>query len=69
MMHGTNLYAWTDNGENIVEKVKTPGDNDKGQAFNLYYMSDDVLFFMKTYKPEVIGNKKVKQSKIFMIES
>jgi len=26
MMHGTNLYAWTDNGNNVIEKVKVPRD-------------------------------------------
>ena len=61
MMHGKTIYCWTDNGDNILETISI-------NASNLYYMSDDTFFFLKT-KEMKIGGKKVEHSNIYMIES
>ena len=61
MMHGTSLYIWTNNGMEDLELVSN-------HASNLYYMSDDVVFFMKT-KAITVGTKTIEQSKIYMVES
>ena len=61
MMHGKSLYGWTNNGE---EKLELIANN----ASNMYYLSDDVLFFLKTREMKV-GQRTVENSRIYMIES
>ena len=53
----TELWGWNSNKfERISDK-----------AYNVYYLSDDVFFFMETEEIPV-GDKKVKQSTIFKVE-
>jgi hypothetical protein len=61
MMHGTSLYGWTNNGMEDLELISN-------NASNLYYLSDDVVFYMRT-KSITVGTKHVEQSKIYMVES
>jgi hypothetical protein len=48
MMHGSTLYAWTDNGEHELENIST-------NASNLYYLSDDIFFFSKAVPLTISG--------------
>ena len=57
MLHGTSLYGWTGDELMLIDI----------NAYNLYYMSDDSLFFMTTNDIE-FNNKTIKHSEIFMIE-
>lgn len=60
IMHGESLYAWTGPGTKL-QKIDT-------DCHNLYYMSDDVVFYMRT-KTVSLDNKHIEHSRIFKIES
>ena len=42
MLHGTDLWTWSDNGSQTVHKINT------NPASNFYYLSDREFFYMET---------------------
>lgn len=60
IMHGSNLYAWVEKYQDLKFI--------SNYASNLYYLSDDEVFFMKTFEI-TLNNKKIEHSKVFKIES
>ena len=59
MMHGTDLWGWTGSDIKLISKT----------ASNLYYLSDDQVFFLYTSeKPLIVGDREVEHSKVQMID-
>lgn len=60
MLHGTDLWCYKQSGEHVLISEN---------ATNLYYLSDDKIFYMHTDpEPLKIGEREVEHSHIYMIE-
>jgi hypothetical protein len=49
MLHGTNLWTWSDNGTNKIQKIN------KHPASNYVYLGDKVFLYMETEEIEMNG--------------
>jgi len=59
VLHGTSLYGWIEGDE-----LKLIAHN----ASNLYYLSDDDVFYMQTHEITLF-NKHIEHSKVYMLQS
>jgi hypothetical protein len=58
MMHGSNLYGWTGKKMELIDS----------NAYNLYYLSEDEVFYMTTNDIKY-GDQKIEHSVVKMLEA